>query len=58
MSFTAAEIASQLQGEVLGSPNVILTGFAMADRAKPGDLTFAETEGYFEAAQKSAAHGS
>jgi UDP-3-O-[3-hydroxymyristoyl] glucosamine N-acyltransferase len=27
----------------------------MADRAKPGDLTFAETEGYFEAAQKSAA---
>jgi UDP-3-O-[3-hydroxymyristoyl] glucosamine N-acyltransferase len=55
MSFTAAEIATQLQGEVLGDPQAILTGFAMADRAQPGDLTFAETEEYFEAAQKSGA---
>ena len=55
MSFTAAEIATQLQGEVLGDPKAILTGFAMADRAQAGDLTFAETEEYFAAAQNSGA---
>ena len=38
MPFTAAEIASQLQGEVLGDAATILTGFAPADGARPGDL--------------------
>ena len=42
MLFTAAEIAAQIQGEVLGDRSVILTSFAPADRAQPGDLTFAE----------------
>ncbi|MDB6112289.1 MAG: lpxD [Pedosphaera sp.] len=55
MPFTAAEIASQLQGEVLGEASLALTGFAPADRAQPGDLTFAENEDYFARAETSAA---
>ncbi|HZQ45722.1 MAG TPA: UDP-3-O-(3-hydroxymyristoyl)glucosamine N-acyltransferase [Verrucomicrobiae bacterium] len=55
MSFTAAEIARQLQGEVRGDASVVLTGFAPADRAHPGDLTFAENETYFHRAEASAA---
>src|SRR3954465_106980 len=55
MAFTAAEIAKQLQGEVLGDGTVVLKGFAPADRAQPGDLTFAENENYFARAEQSAA---
>ncbi len=55
MPFTAAEIAKQLQGEVLGDGSITLTGFAAADRAQPGDLTFAENETYFANAEASAA---
>src|SRR3954465_8723105 len=55
MAFTAAEIAKQLQGEVLGDGTVVLKGFAPADRAQEGDLTFAENEGYFARAEQSAA---
>lgn len=55
MSFTAAEIAKHLQGEVLGDAAIVLKGFAPADRAKPGDLTFAENEEYFSRAEQSAA---
>src|SRR5438270_6485830 len=55
MSFTAAEIAKLLAGEVLGDPALALKGFAPADRAQPGDLTFAENENYFMRAEQSAA---
>jgi UDP-3-O-[3-hydroxymyristoyl] glucosamine N-acyltransferase len=55
ISFTAAQIADQLQGEVVGDGSVRLTGFAPADRAKAGDLTFAEKPTYFAAAEQSAA---
>jgi len=55
MPFTAAEIASQLQGQVAGDSSIILTGFAPADRAQPGDLTFAENADYFKRAEQSAA---
>ena len=55
MSFTAAAIARQLQGEVLGDGNIVLKGFAPADRAQSGDLTFAENENYFARAEQSAA---
>jgi UDP-3-O-[3-hydroxymyristoyl] glucosamine N-acyltransferase len=55
MPFTAAEIASQLQGEVRGDASVVLSGFAPADGARPGDLTFAENESYFQRAEQSAA---
>ena len=55
MTFTTAEIAQQLGGEILGDATATLTGFATAEKAQPGDLTFAETEEYFTAAENSAA---
>jgi UDP-3-O-[3-hydroxymyristoyl] glucosamine N-acyltransferase len=55
MTFTTAEIAKHLQGEVLGDATATLTGFAHATSAKPGDLTFAENEDYFALAEQSAA---
>ena len=55
MPFTTAEIAEQLQGEIRGDGSVILKSFAPADRAKPGDLTFAENPDYFSRAEQSAA---
>ena len=55
MPFTAAEIARLLGGEVLGEPNLVLHGFAPADRAQPGELTFAENENYFARADQSSA---
>jgi UDP-3-O-[3-hydroxymyristoyl] glucosamine N-acyltransferase len=55
MTLTTSEIAKRLEGEVLGDLNTPLTGFAPADKAKAGDLTFAETDEYFVAAENSAA---
>src|SRR5947209_6607982 len=55
MPFTAAEIAAQLQGQVRGDGAVLLASFASADRARAGDLTFAENETYFHRAESSAA---
>jgi UDP-3-O-[3-hydroxymyristoyl] glucosamine N-acyltransferase len=55
MHFTAAEIAKELQGEVRGDGSTVLTGFAPADRARMGDLTFAENETFFQRAEASAA---
>ena len=55
MPFTAAEIARHLGGEVIGEPSLSLKGFAPADRAQAGDLTFAENESYFGRADQSAA---
>jgi UDP-3-O-[3-hydroxymyristoyl] glucosamine N-acyltransferase len=55
MTFTAAQLAENLHGEVVGDGSVILTGFTSADRARPGDLTFAEKDSYFAAAEASAA---
>jgi UDP-3-O-[3-hydroxymyristoyl] glucosamine N-acyltransferase len=55
MSYTAAEIAKLLGGEVLGDPALALKGFAPADRAQRDDLTFAENENYFARAEQSAA---
>ncbi len=55
MSFTAEEIARQIDGNVLGNGAVLLTGFSAAGTAKPGDLTFAENEIFFARAEQSAA---
>src|SRR5579871_3885946 len=55
MPLTAAEIGKHLAGEVIGDPSLVLKGFAPADRAQPGDLTFAENESYFTRAEQSAA---
>lgn len=55
MPFTAADIAKHLQGEVFGDASALLNSFAPADRAHPGDLTFAENADYFSRAEQSAA---
>jgi UDP-3-O-[3-hydroxymyristoyl] glucosamine N-acyltransferase len=53
MSITAAQIAEQLNGEILGDGSIALTGFAPTDSAGPGDLTFAEKAEYLAAAERS-----
>src|SRR5437660_753145 len=55
MPYTAAEIAKHLAGEVIGDASIQLKGFAPADRAQHGDLTFAENDSYFVRAEQSAA---
>lgn len=55
MSYTAAWIAQQLRGELIGDGSVALSGFRAADQARPGDLTFAEKSAHFAAAEASAA---
>lgn len=55
MSFSAAVVAKHLQGEVLGDAQTQLKGFAPADRAQAGDLTFAENDEFFARAEQSAA---
>jgi len=57
ISYTAAEIAERLQGEVEGDGTTLLTGLASAEAAQAGDLTFAETPAHFLAADQSAATG-
>jgi UDP-3-O-[3-hydroxymyristoyl] glucosamine N-acyltransferase len=55
MPYTVAEIAQVLSGNVIGDDSLSLRGFAPADRAQSGDLTFAENETYFERAEQSEA---
>ena len=55
MSLTASQVADQLRGEIIGDGTIRLTGFGPADSAKSGDLTFAETDEFFAAAEHSQA---
>jgi UDP-3-O-[3-hydroxymyristoyl] glucosamine N-acyltransferase len=55
MSFTAAQIAEKLRAELVGDGSVEIVGLAPADRARPGELTFAENAAYFAAAEQSQA---
>jgi UDP-3-O-[3-hydroxymyristoyl] glucosamine N-acyltransferase len=55
MPFTAAEIADHVGGQVVGDGSIRLNALAVAEQAKPGDLVFAETDGYVVRAEKSAA---
>src|SRR4051812_26297087 len=55
MPFTAAQIAQQINGQVIGDGSVAISGLAPADRARPGELTFAENAQYFAAAERSQA---
>ena len=55
MSFSAAQIAEPLQGEIIGDASIQLTGLAPADRARAGELTFAENAAYFAVAEQSQA---
>jgi len=54
-TLTTSLVAERVVGRVVGDPSLELTGFAPADGAKPGDLTFAENEAYFLRADQSAA---
>ena len=51
--YSVVEIATRVQGEVVGNGDILLTGLAPADMAGPGDLTFAENEAFFEKAVNS-----
>jgi UDP-3-O-[3-hydroxymyristoyl] glucosamine N-acyltransferase len=53
MTFTTAEIAKHIGGEVVGDGTAILKGFAPIETAQFGDLTFAETEEFFARAEQS-----
>lgn len=53
MSYTASQIAEYCQGKVHGDASIWLKGFAPADQAESGDLTFAETPAYFQKADQS-----
>jgi UDP-3-O-[3-hydroxymyristoyl] glucosamine N-acyltransferase len=55
MPYTVSQIANILNGEVIGNPDILLTGFSAASNAKEGDLTFAEKEQFFEKALQSGA---
>jgi UDP-3-O-[3-hydroxymyristoyl] glucosamine N-acyltransferase len=55
MPFTVDQVAERVQGTVLGDGAVELNGLSSAELAKPGDLTFAEKETYFAAAEQSKA---
>jgi len=54
-TFTTGQLAEKLGGQIVGDTRLPLTGFAPADTAKAGDLTFAENETYFARADQSAA---
>ncbi len=55
MPITASQLAEQIHGEIVGDGSVELTGIASADASVAGDLTFAEKQKYFIAADKSGA---
>src|SRR5688500_20355968 len=55
MRTTVKEIAARVRGEVVGDGSVEITGFASADGARAGDLTFADKESFFAAAEQSQA---
>ena len=55
MAYSASDIARALEGSVVGDGNSVLTGFAPAEAARSGDLTFAENEAFFRQAEQSAA---
>jgi UDP-3-O-[3-hydroxymyristoyl] glucosamine N-acyltransferase len=54
-SLTVGEVAALVGGTVVGDASMALTGFAPANAARAGDLTFAENEVFFAKAQESAA---
>jgi UDP-3-O-[3-hydroxymyristoyl] glucosamine N-acyltransferase len=50
--FTTAQLAQKLGAELIGDGTLEITGFAPADHAQPGHLTFAENEVYFAKAEQ------
>jgi UDP-3-O-[3-hydroxymyristoyl] glucosamine N-acyltransferase len=53
MELTAETIARHLNGRVIGDKSLVLTGFAPATTARPGELTFAENPSFFAKAESS-----
>jgi UDP-3-O-[3-hydroxymyristoyl] glucosamine N-acyltransferase len=45
-SYTAREISSRVEGELIGPGELTLTGVAQMDHARPGDLTFIGDEAH------------
>jgi UDP-3-O-[3-hydroxymyristoyl] glucosamine N-acyltransferase len=52
MPITTAQVAAHVRGEVVGDGSTQLTGIASVDSAQAGNLTFAETETHFAAAER------
>lgn len=55
MPYTVGQIAALVNGEVVGNPDLLIKGFASANKAKEGDLTFAESEQFFQLAENGGA---
>ncbi|HWD19834.1 MAG TPA: UDP-3-O-(3-hydroxymyristoyl)glucosamine N-acyltransferase [Verrucomicrobiae bacterium] len=55
MPLTVAQVAEKVRGEIVGDGATLLTGFASAENARAGDLTFADKSEHFAAAAQSAA---
>lgn len=55
MKLTIAEIAARVGGQVTGDVTAIISGLAAADTAVAGELTFADKESFFAAAEQGAA---
>ena len=55
MPLSVSQIAAEIRGEVIGDGTIQITGIAAADTARAGDLTFADKETYFAAAEASEA---
>ena len=55
MAHTIGEIAGRIGGEIVGDGSAKITGVASTEKAGAGDLTFAENEKYFAAAEASQA---
>lgn len=54
-TFTAAQLAKEVGAEIIGDASISLTGFAPADRAQTGHLTFAENDEYLVKAEQGGA---
>lgn len=50
-TFTVSQVAQHVGGEVVGDGSAQLRGVAPADKARSGDLTFADSEAYLRAAE-------
>ena len=55
MQKTLREIAQLISGEIVGDADLIITGFAGIEEAKPGDLTFVAHPKYFSLVQETKA---
>ena len=55
LSFTTSQLAEQLGAELVGDGALVINGFAPADAAQAGHLTFAENEAYLAQAEQGGA---